>query len=189
MNKYTCDIDGCESPVRARGWCGMHYMRWQTHGDPQGGGLRYSTPEEAFASRTERRGECLIWTGAKVSGGYGNLHVNGRNTAAHRYAWECENGPIPDGMLIDHICHNRACVNVDHLRLATHQQNNSNLAGARARSSTGVRGVYPRGSRFRVRIQSHGVTRSYGDFDTIEEASAVAVRAREDLFGEFAGRG
>ena len=188
MNKNTCNIDGCGSPARARGWCPKHYTRWRTHGDPRGGGRHYSTPEEAFAARTERRGECLIWTGAKNGDGYGQLRANGRVTKAHRYAWECENGPIPDGMEIDHICHNRACVNVDHLRLATHQQNSSNLAGATALSSTGVRGVYPSGSRFRVGIKSHGVFRWYGTFDSIEEASRVAARERARLFGEFAGR-
>lgn len=34
MSKRTCSIDGCESPVLARGWCGKHYKRWQAHGDP-----------------------------------------------------------------------------------------------------------------------------------------------------------
>ena len=189
MDKRTCTIDGCDRTLYARGWCNMHYTRWLRHGDPRGGvPTCYSTPEEAFAARTERRGECLIWTGAKDGKGYGHLRVNGRLAKAHRYAWECENGPIPDGMLIDHICHKRTCVNVDHLRLATHQQNNSNRAGATARSSTGVRGVYPRGSRFRVLIGSHGVLRSYGTFDSIEEASRVAARERAHLFGDFAGR-
>ena len=189
MNKRTCTIDGCGSPALARGWCPKHYTRWQTHGDPRGGGPAcYSTPEEAFAARTERRGECLIWTGAKNGGGYGRLRVNGRVTQAHRYAWECENGPIPDGMLIDHICHNRACVNADHLRLATRQQNNANRSGATVKSSTGVRGVYPYGSRFKVGIKSRGVLRWYGTFDSIEEASSVAARERARLFGEFAGR-
>ena len=188
MNKRTCTIDGCGSPAHARGWCSKHYQRWRTHGDPRGGGRCYSAPEEAFAARTERRGECLVWTGAKGSDGYGQLSVNGRSTKAHRYAWERENGPIPEEMMIDHKCFNRACVDVEHLRLATLQQNNSNLAGANVKSSTGVRGVYPRGNRFRVRIQSHGVLRWYGTFDSIEEASRVATRERARLFGEFAGR-
>lgn len=30
----TCSVESCESPVECRGWCGMHYQRWQTHGDP-----------------------------------------------------------------------------------------------------------------------------------------------------------
>lgn len=189
MNKRTCNIDGCDRTLYARGWCYMHYTRWRRHGDPLGGGpARYSTPEEAFAARTERRGECLIWTGAKDRDGYGQLQVNGRITKAHRYVYEEANGTIPDGMLIDHICHNRTCANVDHLRLATRQQNSSNRAGATALSSTGVRGVYPYGSRYKVEIQSHGVLRWSGIFDSIEEASRVATRERARLFGDFAGR-
>lgn len=190
MNNDTCSVPDCDRGAYARGWCTKHYQRWLRHGDTRGGGAaRYSTPEEAFAARTERRGECLIWTGAKGGNGYGQLRVNGMVTNAHRYAWECVHGPIPDGMVIDHKCFNRACINVDHLRLATRQQNNSNLAGATALSSTGVRGVYPRGSRFRVGIGSHGVLRWYGTFDSIEEASKVAARERARLFGEFAGKG
>lgn len=30
----TCSVEGCEKPVRARGWCGRHYVRWLKHGDP-----------------------------------------------------------------------------------------------------------------------------------------------------------
>lgn len=30
----ACAIEDCERPSRARGWCVMHYQRWQTHGDP-----------------------------------------------------------------------------------------------------------------------------------------------------------
>lgn len=30
----TCAINGCPNPVKARGWCGMHYIRWRRHGDP-----------------------------------------------------------------------------------------------------------------------------------------------------------
>lgn len=33
MTIKTCVISGCERVVRARGWCGMHYMRWLRHGN------------------------------------------------------------------------------------------------------------------------------------------------------------
>lgn len=28
----VCSIEGCEKPVKTRGWCQMHYMRWYTTG-------------------------------------------------------------------------------------------------------------------------------------------------------------
>ena len=29
-----CKVQGCDSPVRGRGYCSKHYQRWRTHGDP-----------------------------------------------------------------------------------------------------------------------------------------------------------
>src|SRR5699024_7441838 len=142
-----CSIDGCEKGVLARGWCGMHWQRWQKHGDPLGGNERFATPEEAFLARTEPIvGEpgCIIWTGSLDGSGYGKLHVNGRTVKAHRWAWEREHGPIPKGMEVDHICWERSCVNTDHLRLATRAQNGANRSGARkGRRHDLPRGVTP----------------------------------------------
>jgi hypothetical protein len=42
---------------------------------------------------------------------------------AHRAAWMLANGPVPEGMVLDHICRNRACINLDHLRVVTQQEN------------------------------------------------------------------
>ena len=68
---------------------------------------------------------CVEWTGATNSRGYGvrRRPRPRRMVYVHRDAWEEANGPIPDGMVIDHLCNNRACYNVDHLRLATHSEN------------------------------------------------------------------
>lgn len=150
----------------------------------------YRTPEESFIARTERRGECLIWTASKKNG-YGQIWVGDRTTVAHRYAWERENGPIPDGMKVDHRYHcDRACVEITHLRLASDGQNNANRAGAnRTNKSTGFRNVRPHGNGFSVEIQHKGKRRYYGTYPTIEEAVAVAKRERERVFGEFSGRG
>ncbi len=67
---------------------------------------------------------CWLWTAAIDIGGYGSFSPTRVCTArAHRYAWELHNGPIPEGMLLDHVCRVRRCVNPAHLRLATHRQN------------------------------------------------------------------
>jgi hypothetical protein len=51
------------------------------------------------------------------------LRANKRWGCVHRYIWERQNGLIPDGMVIDHICRNRACCNVDHLRVVSRAVN------------------------------------------------------------------
>lgn len=42
---------------------------------------------------------------------------------AHRVAYETQVGPIPKGLEIDHLCRNRACVNVEHMEVVTHAEN------------------------------------------------------------------
>ena len=186
----TCTIDGCESGGQLRrGLCTMHYNRWRRHGDPLAT-LTYATPEEAFLARTEPllRSGCVVWTGALNRCGYGMLHVNGRMVRAHRYAWERINGPIPAGMVIDHACHERSCVNTDHLRIATPSQNQQNRSGVRkGRVHDLPRGVTPSGRGYRAQVTVGGVLHHLGTFDTVEEASAAAQAGRAELFGEFAG--
>ena len=109
---------------------------------------------------------------------------------AHRYAWEREHGTIPDGVFIDHICQNPPCVNVEHLRLATIQENNFHRAGpTKGNKYSGLRNVYPKNSGWMVRLKKYGKPHYFGTFNTIEEAAQVAAKAREKLFGEYAGKG
>lgn len=66
---------------------------------------------------------CWEWTATKINTGYGHFRVGNRLVLAHRAAWELAIGPIPEGMVIDHICSNRACVRLDHLRVVTPTEN------------------------------------------------------------------
>ena len=183
----TCTVEGCDKKFLAKGYCALHYYRVQRTGDPEGGGRHYSNPEDAFSARTEWRGKCLVWTGTTNSDGYGVLWAGTKNVRAHRYAWERANGPIPEGLQIDHICWNRACVNVEHLRPATHVENMRNQSGRGRRSSTGYRGVYAKGEKFEVKVRYGGRQHYLGMFETVEEASAVASAKRAEVYGEFAG--
>ena len=94
-------------------------------------------------------------------------------------------------MHLDHICHNRKCVNVEHLRLATPAQNTYNKSGAQRSSSTGVRNVSYRkkGNCFDVGVMKNGVSYRVHGLKSLDEASAVAEKIRGDLFGAYAGKG
>lgn len=147
-------------------------------------GRRYGSPQEALAARSVKQGECLVWTGALTSNGYGNLSVNRRTVRAHRYAYEQANGPVPDGMYVDHICHNRACVNPDHLRTVTSKQNSENLASPHRDNTSGYLGVSwdnQRG-RWAAQAQHHGRKHRGGYFDTAEDANRAAIALRNELF-------
>lgn len=151
---------------------------------------RYATPEESFLGRTEPLlwSGCLVWTGARDSGGYGNIWADGRLMKAHRYAWTRENGPVPEGAEVDHICHERSCVEVSHLRLATRQQNTRNRAGAqRGRKQDLPRGVTRRGGSYQARVMINGRAINAGSFPTIERAEIAVKNCRAFYFGEYAG--
>jgi hypothetical protein len=67
--------------------------------------------------------DCILWTKSCYPSGYGQRRVAGRQVLAHRYAYECARGPVPEGLELDHLCGNKRCVNVDHLEPVTHAEN------------------------------------------------------------------
>lgn len=66
---------------------------------------------------------CHEWQGMIDINGYGVISVDGHRRRAHRAYWERDNGPIPGGMEIDHLCRNRRCVNPAHMEVVTHAVN------------------------------------------------------------------
>jgi hypothetical protein len=66
---------------------------------------------------------CLIWGGAIDEDGYGRLQVGDKWKLAHRVKYEESIGQIPRGLVIDHLCRNRSCVNVLHMETVTNKEN------------------------------------------------------------------
>lgn len=67
---------------------------------------------------------CWMWTAKRNDAGYGQFWpTDGRGVFAHRWAYEYVHGPIPAGLVIDHLCRNPACVNPWHLEAVTFREN------------------------------------------------------------------
>jgi hypothetical protein len=81
----------------------------------------------AFFSKVSQVDEtlrsCWEWTGAKDQHGYGRFGIRRKNRRAHVVAWVIENGPISEGLELDHLCRNRSCVRPDHMELVSHREN------------------------------------------------------------------
>lgn len=81
---------------------------------------------------------CWNWARGRDRDGYGKIKVYGRSLRAHRHAWECAKGPIPEGGILCHRCDNPACVNVEHLFVGSHQDNHSDRS-RKGRTASGER--------------------------------------------------
>jgi hypothetical protein len=66
---------------------------------------------------------CWLWQGYHQPNGYGKFSYNGQPRYAHRVSYELHVGPIPNNLVIDHLCGNTRCVNPDHLEAVTQQTN------------------------------------------------------------------
>lgn len=77
---------------------------------------------------------CWEWQGTSCKG-YGYFCINGKNWRAHRYSYEYYVGKIPEGLSIDHLCRNRACVNPEHLEPVTSKENTLRGIGLTAQNA------------------------------------------------------
>lgn len=135
MVPKICSVPECECAHKARGFCGRHYAEW-----------RRQTPasqriiparEDRFWERVDTSAgptSCWPWTATVTENGYGQFHDGFRIVKAHRFAYETTNGPIDDGLVADHTCHNdssctdvpcahRKCCNPAHLEPTTQRIN------------------------------------------------------------------
>lgn len=117
--RKTRTIDGVVKGQLMRFVCGHHmHIKGVSHG---------ASLREQFDARwiPEPNTGCWLWIGTVMPvRGYGRMPDESKRIRfAHRIAWQLYRGPIPEGLVIDHVCRVRSCVNPDHLRLVTIGQN------------------------------------------------------------------
>lgn len=116
--KAACLAPGCEAIAVARGLCNKHYRRLRKSGSLS----RPDVEARFFANVTENHVGCWVFASLDVQG-YGQLQIDGAAVRAHRWCYEFLVGPVPEGLVLDHLCRNPACVNPDHLDPVTQQVN------------------------------------------------------------------
>jgi hypothetical protein len=101
--------------------------------------------------------ECLVWQGAVDEKGYPRMCIGSmidgsrRMIRVHRALWESSYGPVPAGFHRHHVCENKRCCNIDHLKLiavSDHSRLHDTAALARAARAAGVHRPKPLGRNF-----------------------------------------
>ncbi len=126
MPKGTCTADDCREPRYCRDLCIKHYGRLRKTGSLELAPRK--TLEQRFWEKVDKNGpipterpdlgNCWDWTRALNEDGYGSIGTGGRNSTAgaHRVGYELMVGPIPPGLVIDHLCCRPRCIRYSHLQ-------------------------------------------------------------------------
>ncbi len=123
---------------RPRGfcWCGcgqrtkLAVITQRDRGDIKGQPVRYIIghygrrhgPEYVEEDRGYST-PCWMWQHGKNDQGYAQVQRGGKAVYAHRFYYEREHGPIPEGMELDHLCRVHGCVNPGHVEPVSHAEN------------------------------------------------------------------
>jgi len=76
-----------------------------------------------FWAKVKKTDTCWLWTGSTTKLGYGQFRVGKKIKRAHRIAYELLKEPIPENLVLDHLCRVRNCVNPNHLQPVTIREN------------------------------------------------------------------
>ena len=130
--------------------------------------------------------DCWNWRGASVPDGYGMFWIRGHTYRANRVAWRIVHGPIPQGLVIMHVCDNPPCCNLGHLKVATDLENNTDKV-RKGRGAVGDR----HGSRtqpeqwYRNRVVSGSAILTAVDVQEIRKRYAQGQVTQQRLADEY----
>lgn len=125
------------------------------------GSQKEALPDNTFSRFMKRvavlDNGCWQWTGAPNSHGYGRMRIRNKSLTAHRISYLLFVGALKDGLVIDHICRKRDCVNPAHLELVTVRENT--MRGVSFSSANAVKTHCVNGHEFSDKNTRYGSNR------------------------------
>lgn len=108
---------------------------------------------------------CWLWRGPVQTTGYARIYIPETRTQvhAHRYAWQRANGPVPEGMQLDHLCRIRHCVNPQHMEAVTQAENVRRGAGTKltAEGAERIRSRRAAGESLKIIARDFGINEAH----------------------------
>lgn len=143
-----------------------------------------------FWSKVNINSGCWEWLASINGRGYGQFYVCGKMVRAHRFAYESLEGEIPPHYFLDHICQNKKCVNPQHLRMATINDNNR-YCPKRVDNTSGYKGVtwHKKTKKWCAKIKVNNREVALGYYDFPEDAYSAYCEAAKKYHGEFSNFG
>lgn len=137
---------------------------------------------ELFWAKVHKTDGCWLWTAGTFEAGYGAFAIKRKQRPAHRISYTLASGPIPEGLVIDHMCFVKLCVRPSHLRAITVKQNQENRSGLASNNMSGYTGVFQRGERWAARFTHNGQRIHLGTFTHVEAAARAVQEAKAKVF-------
>lgn len=184
-------------PIKPRPLPSQEVIRTYLSYDPETGiATKNSLPRELFKTDASHKRhlsrDAGKVVGSKSSNGYLFAMVDGVVYPLHRLIWVLMNGPIPDGLFVDHKNGIRDDNRWDNIKDLVNWGQNQRNAGIRKDNGSGFKGVrkLPSGRYWaRVTPPEGGGQKSLGVYDTPEEAHDVVMKYNVDVFGDNARTG
>lgn len=132
--------------------------------------------EVRFWKKVDKTNNCWLWLASKDRDGYGMFGTDIGIRRAHRLSYELVNGPIPTGMVLDHLCRIKHCINPSHLELVTYRENTvrgNTVLNKKSNLPVGVK-MSPAGNYIAVK-RINGKKQYIGTYKTPEEASDAYI--------------
>ena len=195
MTKKICAVSFCDRESYSLGYCKTHYYQ-QRRGKPftpiqkaRRGIKDHDAYFWSFVQKDQNPHGCWEYDGPTESDSeYVKCpkHPRANSKRSHRVAYFLTYGEIPEGKVIDHICHNPRCCNPSHLRAVSLSANNQNKRPGTVRSDSrsGVRNVRmspnPNAKKpYMVELSKNNKKIRFGSFATLAEAEAEAIKQRK----------